>query len=515
MPIASAAPAVAAPGAPLAACPSRQARRAAARQAAARARRQALHPGLARPAPAPAARLGPTDAAPDRPVYEALVDWLDRCLAGQGHARPTRTRLALLVAGLVAGADGPGTPHAVARTAFDLRVGAATREESVARRVARTLDAPQLDPHRLLPDLTRAALPALLAEAALAHDSAVGARPAHAAPGGHHGRWRGVRLVVDETTKTDQTHVLAVGLAYRGAVVPLGVRTWPQNVPQPEGAYWSALGGLLWEVHAALPPALRPHVLVLADRGYGVPAFLDLLAALGWHYVVRVQGQVRVLLPGGASRPLRDLAPRPGTTWLGAAVGGAAPGAAPGPDPIVGVFKKAGGRAAQVVAVWAPGQAEPWLLVTSLPATPARALDYAGRWAIERLFLSWKSAGWDLERCGVPDPARLARLLVGYVVATWWLLAAALPAAQAHLAELAARAARRTGRPPAWTGQLRLPLPLVRPWIAKFSLLTLGRRAFRRTPCRTATPALCWRFPDWHAPVWSAQCLDVYHARTA
>jgi hypothetical protein len=122
------------------------------------------------------------------------------------------------------------------------------------------------------------------------------------------------------------------------------------------------------------------------------------------------------------------------------------------------------------------------------------------------------AAGWALARCGVPDPARL---LVGYVVATRWLLAAALPGAQAHLASRAVRAARRPGRPPARAGQLRLPLPLACPWIATFSLLPLGRRAFRRTPCRIATPALCWRFPDWHAPVWSAQCLDVYHARTA
>jgi hypothetical protein len=64
----------------------------------------------------------------------------------------------------------------------------------------------------------------------------------------------------------------------------------------------------------------------------------------------------------------------------------------------------------------------------------------------------------------VSGPARLARLLVGYCLATWWLLAAALPGAQTHLADLASCATRRTGRPPGGTGQLRLPLfPLARP----------------------------------------------------
>ena len=510
-----AAPPVAAPGTP--ACPprpSRQVRRAATRQAHRHARRRARHPDLAPPPPGPDG-LPPwaTGAPAARPTYAAVLGWLEALLGGRGHSRPTVKRLALLGAALVATDGERGTPAGVAHTAFGLGIGTATQEASVARRVARLLDDPHLDPQRLLPDLARAVLPVLLAEVGRAHGHTIGTRPAHASHAGHHGRWVGVRVVVDATTKGDEAHVLTVSLAYRGVAVPLGVRTWPQNRPQPEGAYWAALGGLLLEVHAALPPALRPHVCVLADRGYGVPAFLDLLAALGWQWVVRVQGQARVLFPDGTSRPLRALVARPGDCWCGQATP-LPDGAAGAPVPIVGVFRKAGGRGAHVVAVWAVGEAEPWLLVTSRPATPARGREYARRWGIERLFLAWKSHGWDLEATGVTDPARLGRLLVGYVVATWWLLAAALPGAQAHLAELATRAARRTGRPPARPTQLRLRLsPLARPWVAKVSLLTQGRQAFARVDCRTATPALCWAFPAWDAPVWSQQCLDTYHAR--
>jgi hypothetical protein len=380
-----------------------------------------------------------------------------------------------------------------------------------------------LDPHRLLPDLTRALLPVLLAEVERTHAHTIGTTgttgttPAHADHmRGHHGRWLGVRVVIDETTKDDGVHVLVVGLAYRGTVVPLALRTWPQNVPLPEGAYWDAVGATLWEVHAALPAVLRAHVLVLADRGYGVPTFLDLLRALGWQWLVRVQGQTRLRLPDGTERSLRALAPAPGTTWIGATVRDTTGDTTGDTTTLLMVFKKAGWRHVQVVALWAVGQEEPWLLVTSLDASPTRWRDYAVRWAIERLFLSWKSHGWALERCGVTAPPRLARLLVGYCLATWWLLAAALPGAQVHLAELASRATRRTGRPPGGLGpvwQLRLPLvPLPRPWLAKLSLLTQGQQVFARTACRLATPPLCWRFPDWHAPTWSQQCLHVYHA---
>ena len=284
----------------------------------------------------------------------------------------------------------------------------------------------------------------------------------------------------------------------------------------------------MWEVHAALPPVLRAHVLVLADRGYGSPILLDLLAALGWHGVVRLQGQVRVQWPDGTTRPLRSLVPRPSAPWPGprgatvAPLGPSDPLAPPDPlDPSeaaapaapVAVFKKAGWRQGRVVAAWAEGQAEPWLLVTTLPATRARLREYARRWAIERLFLTWKSHGWHLEASGLSAPAPVARLLTGYVLATWWHLAAALPVAQAHLDDLAAQAVRRTGRPPRLSRpcQLRLPLdPGTGPWIAKYSLLTQGRQVCHRTPARTTTPALCWAFPDWEAPTWSVQCHELY-----
>jgi hypothetical protein len=491
------------PGAPGAASPraSRQVRRAAARHAARRTQRQALHPlPLAPPAPALEAALA---ARPEQSVYATILHLLEAALREQGYTRPTCKRLALLVAGLVSGER--GTPSTIAHTAFTLGIGTAQQEPSVARRVARLLDDPHLDPAHLLPALAAALLPHLLADVCRTHDHTIGTRPAQA---GHHARWTGVRVIVDETTHTDQTHVLVVGLAYRGVVLPLGVRTWPQNTPLPEGAYWSALGSLLWEVQAQLPPVLRAHVLVLADRGYGVPTMLDLLAALGWHWVVRVQGQTRLRFPDGTERALRTLVPGPGTVWTGyTALPGPGPAADPAPPPLA-VFKRAGWRALHVVAAWADGQAEPWLLVTTLRPTPARLHDYAARWAIERLFLAWKSHGWDLEATGVTAPQPLARLLTGYAVATWWLLAAALPVAQAHLAALARHPTGARRRPV----QLRLPLfPPAAPWPAKRSLLTYGRQAFRQVPGRTTTPPLCWTFPDWDAPTWSVQCRQVYH----
>src|SRR5262249_5382934 len=67
--------------------------------------------------------------------------------------------------------------------------------------------------------------------------------------------------------------------------------------------------------------------------------------------------------------------------------------------------------------------------------------------------------------------------------------------------------------PPLWpTPAPDPPAPpgAARPWVAKFSLFTLGTRLVRQTPCRPATPARCWTFPDWDAPTWSEQAHQVY-----
>jgi len=191
----------------------------------------------------------------------------------------------------------------------------------------------------------------------------------------------------------------------------------------------------------------------------------------------------------------------------------------------VAVFKAAGWRASQVVAAWAPGADEPWLLVTSLAPTSERLREYAERWGIERLFLSWKSHGWDLEACGVHDPVRLGRLVSGLVLATSWRLAAGVLAATQHLADLHARAQRRQRRQRRRPHAVRqLPLPLdagllphqgaSRPYAAKCSLFTQGTTVCHTTPCRFQTPPVLWHFPEWHAPIWSRQAQHVYDGRT-
>jgi hypothetical protein len=444
-------------------------------------------------------------------LYATLLAWTLERLQGHGFARPVCKRVALLLVGLVGGER--ATPAGVATAVHGLAVTAAT-EESIARRLARVFGDARLDPARLLPALFTDLLPVLLRGLVAAH------RANERAGAFHHRRFLPLRLVIDESSVEDRVHILAIGLAYQGLVLPLGVRCWPQNVALPEGEYWTQVGGLLWEVQALLPPELRDHVLLLADRAYGVPRMIDLCRSLGWAWLLRIQREARVRLADGSEVPARQLAPRPGTVWLGPAPG--SPDEPLGPteqDEAVGVFKAAGWRQCRLAAAWAVGQAEPWLLVTSLTNGVQRLRTYAERWAIERLFLAWKSHGWDLEGGGLRDPARLGRLLAGLAAATLWRVAVALPVATGQLEVLAARAGTRPLAPrqlplpwdPAPPDDLVLPAG-TRPWAAKFSLLTWGAKVLARVDLRTSTPALLWELPAWAAPTWSQQCRRAAHA---
>lgn len=476
----------------------------------------------------------------ETPLYETVWEWTKKMLRGSGAPVPLGKRLAVLVTGLVAGER--ATSSQWASTVAGLKVTPA-KEESLVRRLERILGDARLDPEKLLPTVFRNGLPEVLAEQIAAQEGA-DATPGRTDPQSG----LPLRLVIDESSKEDQVHLLLVGLIYQGIALPLGVRCWKQQTKLPEEEYWWHLGSLLWEVHGVLPPVLRDQVVVVADRGYGYPRWIDLIQSLKWSFVVRTPDQTRIDLGTGKVRALRELVREPGGFWRGGFTPRPDPESAPVSDPEhpIAVFKKAGWRLCRVVVAWALGQPSPWLLLTNLPPDHAHVQEYAQRWAIERLFLSWKSHGWDLESSGIHDPARLGRLLTGLILATWWRVALALPECLDHLSDLSDRAARRSApaslpadpadSPQQASASTRFdpaPSPLPhqlsfswsdhdfastppapphvekppsRPWPAKFSLLTWGLKVARNASFRSTTPRLCWALPPTRTSLWSSEC---------
>jgi hypothetical protein len=261
------------------------------------------------------------------------------------------------------------------------------RPASVERRLERTLANERIDPASIWPQLARAVLSG----------------------------WSGgpIVLILDETPNHNDLRCMKITLAYRKRALPLFCACYAlgdQPEPMPE-----LILGLFRQAAACLPEGAE--VTLLADRGLAWPQLVDACRELGWHFVIRLQGQTRVRTPDGRECSAADLAPKPGAHWWGDAE----------------VFKKAGWRAARVAACWERGQDGPWLLVSDRPDGSRLFRRYATRVWTEELFRDEKSQGFQWGQSHVTDPEHAARLVLLMGLATHLALALGSRVIQAGL----------------------------------------------------------------------------------
>jgi hypothetical protein len=238
-----------------------------------------------------------------------------------------------------------------------------------------------------------------------------------------------VWLALDEThqghTETGaRLGMLAVRLCYRERAIPLA---WACYRPGEAEAPFSVLiDRLLAEVAALVPP--DTHVVLMTDRGLSWPALLDQCRGRGWSFLCRVQGSTRFQDADGATGPIRDRAPRPGTRWQGRGR----------------AVLKAGWHAVNAVAVWRRGDDEPWLLVTDLAPAWARCAQYRHRMDEELSFRDDKSVGFDWDASRVREPAHMDRLLLVLQLAACFVLAQGVFVLQHRQRHVLERPDRRT-----------------------------------------------------------------------
>lgn len=156
---------------------------------------------------------------------------------------------------------------------------------------------------------------------------------------------------------------------------------------------------LLERFHAVLPEGV--NVTILADRGFGDQALYELLKEqLGFDFVVRFRGIVKVASAEGVVKPAKEWVPASGRPLL-----------------LRGAKVTAIGRElGAVVCVKAKGMKEAWCLATShgdKPASEIVAL-YGKRFTIEESFRDQKNLrfGMGLSDTRIGDPDRRDRLLL-------------------------------------------------------------------------------------------------------
>lgn len=213
--------------------------------------------------------------------------------------------------------------------------------------------------------------------------------------------WAGrpIRLLLDETPKANQLRVLKVSVAFRKRAIPLWNICYPPDdppMPMPQ-----LIPFVLRRVRACLPP--DANVTLLADRGLAWPVLLDTCRELNWHFLFRLQGTTKVILPDGREVTARELVGHIGGRWEGKAR----------------LFKKAGWRTASVLAYWPYGREDPWLLVSDERPCAKRYATYGTRTWTEELFRDEKSQALNWQKSQVRDPKRVERLLLLMALAIW------------------------------------------------------------------------------------------------
>lgn len=285
--------------------------------------------------------------------------------------------------------------------------------------------------------------------------------------------WQGTELAlaVDATDLGDRVVVLAISVLYRGGAIPVAWQVLPATQP---GAWMPAILALLARLQPAVPAGWT--VLVLSDRGLWSPRLWDATCALGWHPLLRVQRHVTFRPRGQRRRQRADtLVPGPNHAWVGAGM----------------AFKeRADRRDGTLVVVWEADQAEPWVLLTDLPAERVGPAWYGLRSWVELGFRALKGVGWQWQRTRRTDPDRVARHWLVLAVATLWVLAYGTRVEDAAIRGVPPANLRTAPAPPPATFQRRLSVFLIGVSRLRWQLLHV-RRLWARA----------WLVPDpWPDP---------------
>lgn len=212
-------------------------------------------------------------------------------------------------------------------------------------------------------------------------------------------------LVAMDWTEFDRdgqsTLVLSLVTGHGRAAPLLWLTVWKEEIATRRNDYEDAC---LRRLAETVPPDCR--VTMLADRGFGDQKLFAFLGDLGFGYVIRFRGNIRVADAGGATRPAAE--------WVGK--GGRA-------RKLRDARITAEGRqVGAVVCVHAKGMKEPWCLAASDPEATAAVLvnHYARRWTIEPQFRDTKDLrfGMGLSATRIGEPMRRDRLLLVSAFAT-------------------------------------------------------------------------------------------------
>lgn len=259
-----------------------------------------------------------------------------------------------------------------------LHIPAQAKERSITRRLERLLDNPALRVRDYYQPIARAWL--------ISQARSTGQ----------------IRLILD-TTKVSFSHqLLMVGVAFRRRVIPIGW-TWLRCAKGHSSARVQL--ALLNYVRGLLPHNVP--VLLVGDTEFEAAKVQQQLEVWGWSYVLRQnpKNQVRVSEQHNWQAFGSLVSAAGERVWLSDVY-----------------LTRSYARRVNLLAEWAVGEKQPWLLATNLPTARAALQAYRRRMWIEELFGDLKGHGFDLESSHLQHFARLSRLTLAVVLLYDWMV---------------------------------------------------------------------------------------------
>jgi len=215
--------------------------------------------------------------------------------------------------------------------------------------------------------------------------------------------------ILSTLTSQDQTAILMldqskVGNGYECLMVSLrlGERAIPVawRVKKTEGEIgFNEQEPLLKAVYGLIPKGV--NIMLAADRFYGTAALISLCQKFGWHYRIRLKGNLNLFHQNGGVINAHESKKLNLKGLENVRLGET------GPLINVGILHET-------------GHPEAWYIAMDVKPSDARTLDYGLRWGIEALFSDLKTRGFFLAKTQLRHEDRIERLLLVLTVALFW-----------------------------------------------------------------------------------------------
>lgn len=212
-----------------------------------------------------------------------------------------------------------------------------------------------------------------------------------------------IRLIIDGSKVGFAHQLLMVSVAYRRRALPVAW-TWVRCNRGHSSTHVQL--ALLTYVRTLLPPNAK--VEVSGDSEFGAVELMRQLEQWTWQYALRQKPTHQVKTDRDSDwQRISAVVNQPGDScWL--------------PDALLTAKHQ---WATHILAFWAKGEDEPWLIATNLPTAACTLHAYSRRVWIEELFGDLKGHGFDLESTHLDKIIKLSRLTLAVVLLYVWLVA--------------------------------------------------------------------------------------------